>query len=95
MQLQPRTRWCRKEPDLDVWVHIHESPFAVLAIDAERQLYLFVEQDAHFDSLFLDETVQSRSTPCTDSQQDRCDSLLEFSSRNVMENDKESLRLCV
>lgn len=55
----------------------------MLAIDAERQLDLFVEQDAHFDSLFLHETVQNKSTPCEDSQQDRCGSLLGFNSRNV------------
>lgn len=42
--------------DLDVRVHIHERPFAVLAIDAQCELHLFVQQNAHFDSLFLQET---------------------------------------
>lgn len=67
----------------------------MLAIDAQRQLYLFVEQDAHFDSLFLHETVQRKSTAFKDNKQNRCGSLLKLNSRNAEEKEKESLRLCV
>lgn len=44
--------------DLDVGVHIHKGPLAVLAVDAEGQLHLLVEQDTHLDSLFLQGKVQ-------------------------------------
>ena len=49
---------CGDVTDLDVWVHIHKSPLAVVTIDAECQLHLFVKQNTHFDSLFLQEKVQ-------------------------------------
>lgn len=97
VQLKPCTWWkCRNQPDLDVGVHIHESPFAVLAVDAQRQLHLFVEQDAHFDALFLRETVQSSSAPFEDSQQDRRGSLFKTNSgKATKERAKGGLRLCV
>lgn len=44
--------------DLDVWVHIHKSLLAVLAIDAECELHFFVQQNTHFHSLFLQKMVQ-------------------------------------
>lgn len=47
-----------EEKDLDVGVHIHKSPLAVLTIDAERHPHLFVQQDANFDSLLLQKQVQ-------------------------------------
>lgn len=43
---------------LDVGVHIHEGPLAVLTVDAEGQLHLFVQQNTHFDSLFLQRKVE-------------------------------------
>lgn len=48
---------------LDVGVHIHQGPFAVLAVDAEGQLHLLVEQDTDLDSLFLQEKVQRGTGP--------------------------------
>lgn len=44
---------CNEPTDLDVRVHVHQSPLAVVTADAERQLHLFVQQDAYFNSLFL------------------------------------------
>jgi len=43
----------REVTDLDVRVHIHKRPLAVVTTDAKGHLYLFVQQDTHFDSLFL------------------------------------------
>lgn len=64
-------------------MHIHQCSLAVLAIDAERQLHLLVEQDAHFDSLFLCETVQSKTATCNNNQQDRCGTIVKWNSRNI------------
>lgn len=47
------------DTDLDVGVHVHEGPLAVLAVDAEGYLHLLVEQDADLDALFLQGKVQT------------------------------------
>lgn len=40
-------------------MHVHEGPLAVLAVDAEGQLHLLVEQDADLDALLLQGKVQT------------------------------------
>lgn len=45
--------------NLNVGVHIHEGPLAVLAVDAEGQFHLLVEQDADLDALLLQGKVHT------------------------------------
>lgn len=44
--------------DLNVRVHVHKSPLAVLTINAKGHLHLFVQQNTHFDPLLLQEGVE-------------------------------------
>lgn len=38
---------------LNIWVQVHEGPFAIFTVDAERKLYLFVEHHKDPHSLLL------------------------------------------